>query len=206
MNIINAETLGAAWLKCIKKVMDYGKLIKDGDENLLEICNLFIRIDSISQDDSIIQKYADAKRIELMHRKYESMEPIEPFDVSYGKCLYCNQGIDQIKKIVQRLKEKPESKSATISLHTPQDKKPTCLSLIDCKIRQNKLNMTAIYRSQNIYGSQPGNILALSKIFIKIANALILNTGYFYLYIISAHIYEKDFNKVRNILGHTTNG
>lgn len=206
MIIIDAETLGATWLECLKKVMDYGKLIIDENENLQEICNLSIRIGSISQDDSIILKYADAKRIELMHKKYESIEVIEPFNVSYGKCLYCNQGIDQIGKIVQRLKEKPETKSATISLHTPQDKKPTCLSLIDCKIRHDKLNITAVYRSQNLYGSQPGNILALSKIFKKIASALNITTGFFYLYIISAHIYAKDFNKVKNILEHITKG
>ena len=205
MFTIEAPTLGVAWIECLSKVMRYGQPINDEERNLLEVCNMEIRIDTISKTDPIISKYADTERIRLMHKKYKSMEIVEPFDVSYGECLYCNQGVDQIDNIVRRLKERRESKSATISLHTPQDIKPTCLSLIDCKIRNDKLNMTAVYRSQNIYGSQPGNILALSEVFENIAKNVNTKMGYFYLYIISAHIYSEDFQKVNTIIEHITN-
>lgn len=202
MFTIEAPTLGNAWIECLSKVMRYGQSIRDDGRVLLEVCNLELRIDTISKTDPIISKYADQERIKLMYKKYQSMEIVEPFDVSYGECLYCNQGVDQIDNIVKRLKQRRDSKSATISLHTPQDIKPTCLSLIDCKIRNDKLNMTVVYRSQNIYGSQPGNVLALSEIFENISKKVNAKIGCFYLYIISAHIYSEDFQKVNTIIEH----
>ncbi|MDL1968792.1 MAG: thymidylate synthase [Deltaproteobacteria bacterium] len=206
MFTIDAPTLGIAWVECLSKVMRDGQTVNDEKRTLLEVCNLDIKINSISRTDPIISKYANQERIKLMHKKHKSMDIVKPFDVSYGACLYCNQGIDQVNKIIKMLLEKRESKSATISLHTPQDLKPTCLSLIDCKIRNDKLNMTAVYRSQNIYGSQPGNILALSEVFENVAKNVGAKMGNFYLYIISAHIYSEDFQDTKAIIEHITKG
>jgi len=193
-------SLGEAWIQCLQHVLRLGKYTTDDQVHLLEASNISIVITDISISDPIIQKYADQERIKLMYRKYESLDIVTPFNISYGACLYSNQGVNQIQTIIDRLKRKPETKAATISLHTPGEEKPTCLSLIDCKLRNGYLNFTAVYRSQNVYGSQPGNVLALAKVHRNIATALESNVGLFNLYVISAHIYENDIEVARKIV------
>lgn len=75
-----------------------------------------------------------------------------------------------------------------------------CLSMLDFKYRDGVLDMTVIYRSQNIFWSHPGNMLALHQIHQDVADALGYMLGKVELIVISAHIYERDFEKVNFIL------
>lgn len=181
-------------------VINEGVWEKDAQVRLKERRNVSICIKSISEQDKIIEQYADQERISLMRRKHESQNIIEPFVVSYGKALYCNQGVDQIDHLIKRLKQKRETKAATISLHIPGESYATCLSLLDCKIRSERLHFTAVYRSQNVYSSQPGNLLALANVHRKIAAATNASLGDFNLYVISAHIYESDLAAAQEII------
>jgi thymidylate synthase len=194
------STLGEAWVGSMDQILSQGQWQKDGERNLLEKRNLGLRIISVSAADPIIVRYADQERILLMKKKHESLCIIDPFVVSYGQALYSNMGINQVDHLINRLKEKRETKAATISLHNPGETYSTCLSLLDCKIRNNSLDLTAVYRSQNTYGSQPGNILALSSVHKHIATSTDSQLGAFNLYVISAHIYEEDVADARSIV------
>ena len=96
-------------------------------------------------------------------------------------------------------KYKPETKSASISLFKPGEK-PTCLSLLDFKYRNNKLDMNIVYRAQNVFFKQPGNLIALRGIQNKLAKELGFEVGNVNLLIISAHIYEVNYDEAINIL------
>lgn len=73
--------------------------------------------------------------------------------------------------------------------------------MIDFKYRDSKPDMTVVYRSQNIFWSHPGNMIALRRIQNDVATALGYTMGTIELVVISAHIYEDDYDKVYNILG-----
>lgn len=90
--------------------------------------------------------------------------------------------------------------SATITLHKAGEDKLACLSMIDFKYRDKLLDMTVVYRSQNIFWSQPGNMLALYQIQNDVATELGYKIGKIDLVVLSAHIYERDFDQVRYIL------
>jgi thymidylate synthase len=194
------SSLGEAWVGCMSLIINEGVWVLDGQEKLLEKMNLSVCIRKVSEQDVIIKNYANQGRIELMRIKHESQDIISPFVVSYGKALYCNQGVDQIEYLIKKLKNKRETKALTISLHIPGESYATCLSLLDCKIRNDSLQFTAVYRSQNVFGSQPGNILALAKVQKKIAEATNVRSGNFNLYVVSAHIYEPDILAAKEIL------
>ncbi len=194
------SSLGEAWIGCMSLIINDGIWVKDGEDRLLEKMNLSVCIKNISEQDVIINKFANQERIELMRQKHESQDIISPFVVSYGKALYCNQGVDQIDHLIKQLKHKRETKAATISLHIPGESYATCLSLLDCKIRNDSLQFTAVYRSQNVFGSQPGNLLALANVQKKIAAETNASLGNFNLYVISAHIYEPDVLAAQEIL------
>lgn len=198
-SVVNANSLGEAWLDSLYVVLHKGNWIKDGPDNLLEVCNLYIAISSVSDDDPIISRYADKSRIDLMRVKHRSCQIVHNYKVSYGKLLYDNAGVNQIDWVIDRIRNKPETKSATISLHHPGDDYLSCLSLLDFKLRNGCLNITAVYRSQNVFGSQPGNVLAILEIHRHVAKQLGVQVGEFCLALLSAHIYERDIEKAGRI-------
>ena len=197
---IDGKSLGEVWVKAMQYIMKEGTDIYDDEIRLKEILNLYIRIDTVSDNDEILLKYADSDRIKLMEEKYSTCGLVGDYKIDYGSYIYDNSGINQIDWIINRIKKKPETKSATITLHKPGEDKLACLSLIDFKYRKDTLKMTVVYRSQNIYWSQPGNMLALRKIQKDVANSLGYEVGPIELVVISAHIYESDFDSVNRIL------
>lgn len=200
MIIIKKATLGEAWLIAMKTVMEQGEDIFDEDVPLREIRNFYITIQEISDTDFILKQYANHDRIELMKEKYATCGLVGDYDIDYGSYIYNNNGVNQIDWIINRIRNKPETKSATITLHKPGEDKLACLSMIDFKYRNKLLDMSVVYRSQNIFWSQPGNMLALHQIQNDVAMALGYKIGRTDLVVLSAHIYERDFDQVRNIL------
>lgn len=200
MNCIQASTLGEAWLNSMEIIINSGEMINDGDVLLKEKMNLYITINNISEDDKIIKKYANKERIELMKKKYFTCGLVGDYKIDYGSYIFNNKGVNQFDWVCERLKKKPETKSATISLHIAGEENLTCLSLLDFKLRNNKLIMTAVYRSQNVFSSQPGNIIALRKLQQAVADNIKADIGIFELVVMSAHIYQYDFKDVEELL------
>ena len=200
MIFFESETLGNAWLTAMKMIMKNGENILDDTVKLKEIRNLYITINNIDDADPILLKYADHDRIKLMKEKYATCGLVGDYKIDYGSYIYNNNGINQIDWVINRLKNKPETKSATITLHKPGEEQLACLSMIDFKYRNDHLDMTVVYRSQNVFWSQPGNLLALHNIQSDVANSLGYNIGKIELVVISAHIYSSDFEQVKIIL------
>lgn len=200
MMIIESNTLGEAWLAAMKKVMTKGEDIFDDGVPLREIRNLYITIASLCESDPILIQYADHDRIALMKKKYATCGLVGDYKIDYGSYIYDNNGVNQIDWVINKLHNKPETKSATITLHKPGEQMLACLSMIDFKYRNGHLDMSVIYRSQNIFWSQPGNMLALRQIQTDVATALNFALGKVELIVISAHIYNDDFEKVKSII------
>jgi len=198
-----ATSFGQAWLKSMSHIMQTGSLVYDEDIRLKEICNLGFRIDSISEDDIIIQKYANQERINLLKRKYATKGLVPPYTIDYGSLIYDNNGVDQIEWVVNKIKKKPETKQGTIALNKPGDNQIPCLSLMNFKYRNDKLLMTVVYTTQNVFSSQPGNLLALRQIQKNVAANIGVEMGHVELLVLSAHIYESDFKEVEAILKAT---
>ncbi len=197
--VVEEPSLGLAWLAALRLILQDGRWTHDGPDRLLELRPLIMRIASADEDDSIIRLCADQDRIRLMLLKYRSRNILPEYKISYGGLLYDNDGVDQIAWIVDRLRSKPETKSATITLHRPGEAYLSCLSLLDFKLREHELDMTAVYRSQNVYASQPGNVLALRQIQCEVASHLALPAGVFDLVALSAHVYERDLERATQV-------
>lgn len=75
-----------------------------------------------------------------------------------------------------------------------------CISLLDRKVRHRLLYVNVVYRSQDIFASQPGNVVTLDRIRQEIASKLRIGIGALTLHILSAHIYHRDFSQIRRIL------
>ena len=199
VSVLEAPSLGVAWLHALQLILQKGQWIEDGPQRLLEVRPLILRIASVDDDDPIITTSADRSRIELMLRKYQSCDILPQYKISYGRLLYDNDGVDQIEWVINRLQAKPETKAATIALHRPGEAEPSCLSLLDFKLRDDQVAMTAVFRSQNVFASQPGNVLALRRVQCDVATRLGLRAGTFDLFALSAHIYESDIQYAQQV-------
>lgn len=200
-NFISVNNIGECWINSIKYIVNNGNEHFDEDVKIKEVLGLSVEIKNPNLKDKIIENFGDTSVIYRTLDKFSKgiSMPDRPF--TYGECIYNKNGIDQFEWLVNRIKSKKETKSATISLLTPGDENPNlpCLNTIDIKIRDNKLVLQFFFRSQNIFGRQYANLLALVKLQNDLAKRCDVEIGHIRGYIASAHIYEYDFEQAFQI-------
>jgi thymidylate synthase len=209
MKEIKAKTIGNAWLKSCKYIFVNGKPMKDENKNLKEIMFLQLTIKKPSQNDPIIEKYGDKESIKWMLSNFLEQKKVPELKnaESYGTRLFNYKGKNQINWVIDKLKKKPESKAATISMIMYDDENYIpCVSTLDFKIRNNKLILTAMCRAIDFGKKVYANLLSLNKIQEIVAKELNINAGELLMYNVSAHIYEEDYDKIKKILGELENG
>ncbi len=200
--MIVADSIGEVWLGCIKRVVSTGTTSFDEDVHLLEVLGLGIKILHPSLDDYYIKKFGDKHIIEHTLDKFSKGVHMENRPFTYGQRIYDKNGVDQFNWLVDRLKNKTETKSATICLLNEGEKSLNlpCLVSIDAKIRDESLHLQFFYRSQNIIGRQYANFFALAKFQQDLARELDVSVGTLGGYIASAHIYEYDLDFAKSII------
>lgn len=130
-----------------------------------------------------------------------------PADTSYtyGQRLIQFNGINQIANIIEKLKAVRHSRRAVAVLWDPtkdsKSQNPPCLDLIQFRIINNRVTMTAYFRSHDIFRAWPENAFALRKlqgIVAKEVGGLELDD----LIIVSssAHIYENKWAEAKEIV------
>ncbi|MEU6673457.1 thymidylate synthase [Streptomyces sp. NPDC046925] len=197
--MITHDRFADAWIFWLREIMQAGNDVTDDGERLREILNVSISAHTCRRED-FIASGADEDRLNLMLAKYRSSAPVRPYTRSYGDLFTDHMAVNQVDWLVKRLRAKPETKSATIGFHIPGEDWLSCISLIDCKIRNNAMHLNIAYRSQNVLASQPGNACALRGLQEEIAAAVGVRVGALTVHIFSAHIYERDWDSARDIL------
>lgn len=202
MITVTANTIGECWLKCIKSVLYSGQIHHDEDVVIQEILGVSVAIAYPSSEDNFIANVGDQGVIDKMLKKFSKGVVMGDRPFTYGQLIYDMNGIDQFEWMVDRLQTKPESKSATISLVTPglNDPNLPCLSVLDAKIRNGDLHLQFFFRSQNIFGRQYANLLAIAGLHERLAYRLGCGVGSLKGSIASAHIYEYDLADARKLV------
>ena len=118
-------------------------------------------------------------------------------------------GIDQVAiSIIRKLKSFKYDKGAIALLGNPfadtfpqrPPKKIPCLFLIQCQIYQDKLNLTAYFRSNDMYSAWALNAFALRKLQADMAEELEVGLGPLITISNIAQIYEYDYAAVGELL------
>ena len=199
---VQSKTIGECWLSSIQKVLKSGKPHLDEDIEIRELLGLTIKIEQPEHDDHIIDKLGDPNVVSGTLDKFAQgiNMPDKPF--TYSDRIYNANGVNQFEWMVNRLQNKSETKSATICLLLPGDTSANipCLTTIDAKIRDKKLQLHFFYRSQNIFGRQYANLLALARFQNQLATVCDVDIGQLYGYIASAHIYKFDYDQAEKII------
>ncbi len=113
-------------------------------------------------------------------------------------------GFDQVAALVAELKGSGASRRALASLwHPPEDAGnpgPPCLTLVQARLRDERLHLTAYFRSHDIYRAWPGNAFGLRALQDEIASALGAAAGELAILSHSAHIYAHDWARAEDLL------
>lgn len=110
-------------------------------------------------------------------------------------------GLNQIEFIINELNRNPDSRRAVIDIRdNEQDmysNDPACLQHIQFFIRDNKLHMKVLFRSNDICKALFMNAFALIKLQEYIANELKIEVGTYTHRANSMHCYERDFELLK---------
>jgi len=116
---------------------------------------------------------------------------------AYGYRLQTQFGFNQIKTIERLLKKDRNSRRAVLNINTPnknvyETNDEPCTIALQFLIRNNRLNLTAIMRSNDLWFGTPYDVLFFTSLQRIIANDLKIEMGSYYHFATSMHIYERN--------------
>jgi thymidylate synthase len=203
-NLVEAKTIGEAWLESCSTILKNGEYAKDEDVRIKELTHLIVCVSSPQETDEIIERYGKKENIEWMMLNFFEQKLVPEFgnSLSYGARLFDYDGKNQIQWVIEKLRKKPETKSATIPLLMPTKDKSyiPCVSLLDFKIRDGGLMLTAFCRSLDFGTKAYANFAALARIQDMVAKELKIGKSKMVVHVVSAHVYEKDFENMGSII------
>ena len=128
----------------------------------------------------------------------------DSFVYTYPERLQNYQGRNQLIDIVNRLKQDKGSNRAVAVTFNPfidnkQEDIP-CLQLIQALVRDDKLILCVYFRSNDLYGAFPSNMMFLTYLGMKIANELGVQFDYIDYHCSSLHIYETDYQQASKVI------
>lgn len=126
------------------------------------------------------------------------------FIYTYSERLQNYQGRNQLKDIINRLKQDMGGNRAVAVTFNPfidneRDDIP-CLQLIQALVRDDKLILSVYFRSNDLYGAFPSNMMFLTYLGMKIANELKVEFDYIDYHCSSLHIYETDYEQASKVI------
>ena len=213
MRVIRAPHLARAHELVVKTVLEKGHTIETEDgEATVECEGLAVTVANpmtepmVSPASRFGRRFMEQYAADLLH----GSDSIFEYDYhgrlfDWGERLTSVEGadvhVDQVAYIVKKLMESPMSRRALAITWNPivdesLDECP-CLQLVQCLIRENKLQMNVVFRSNDMLSAAGANMFALAKLQEAIASQLGLICGsYTHISLIPHIYYLRDLNDI----------
>jgi len=196
---IKKENIGQAWKELVSLTKNNGVQLADEGLEILDV-NIKFKHD-FDKEDIILKKYADKKMIDNMQKVFFSNEEND-LGHSYFDNMCSPYRNDYTTDIVRVLKEKRNSKRATLTLNSSGSGKVPCINVINFLIRDEKLNIYYFSRGQDAYKKFYADALVIATMQSNIAEKLSVNIGEITGYITSSHIYDADMIDINRFLNN----
>jgi thymidylate synthase len=217
MRVIRAPAIGKAHELVIQMILEKGWVLRtENDEATIEFEEVALQVDTplaepmASPHSWFQQKFLDKYAHDLLNGSASSFE----YDYhgrlfDWGERLSTggqDVHIDQIEYIIQKLKQSPNSRRAIAITWNPViDEKLDdcpCLQIVQCIIRDNKLHMRVIFRSNDMLTAAGANMYALVRLQKFIADKLNIPCGTYTHISLVPHIYYlRDMHDIEPFCG-----
>ncbi|HEX3805734.1 MAG TPA: thymidylate synthase [Gaiellaceae bacterium] len=208
MELVEEQTLGAAWLEVARRILRSGADASYDGQVTKELSLVTLTVAEPDPDDVTIAELADPDWLDWMRRNFT-----EPDDVaelggarSYARRLRDYGGRDQVAWVIERLRDDPETRSATITTfepHTDTSYIP-CVSLLDFWRVPGALELVVYAHSLDFGKKAYGNLVELARLQHEVADAIGAPVGPLVIHAKSAHVYEPEFELMHDLAAART--
>jgi thymidylate synthase len=217
MRVIRAPSIGRAHEQVIQMILEKGWVLNtEDDEATVEFEEIALQVDTplaapmVSPFSRFQQKFVEQYAKDLLHGSHASFE----YDYhgrlfDWGERLEADGQpvhIDQIAYITDKLRSSPNTRRAIAITWNPViDEKLNdcpCLQLVQCTVRNGRLHMRVVFRSNDMLTAAGANMYALVQLQKSIANQLGLLCGTYTHISLVPHIYYiRDMHDIEPFCG-----
>jgi thymidylate synthase len=203
---LESETLGEAWLLVAREILESGVAATYDGEATRELGLLTLVVERPASDDPIIARLGDADWLAWMHENFFVQKDVAELGgaQSYAVRLfnYESAGRDQIAWVIERLRDDPECRSATITTFQPLTDTTyvPCVSMLDFWLPAGRLELVVYAHSLDFGKKAYGNLVELARLQEYVARELAVEPGRLVVHAKSAHIYEPEWEQMARIV------
>jgi len=205
---VEGETVAHTWLELLKLVMRFGQVKPtEYSQSQRELLNTVVVITTEDPDDIYFAPWLPFSRPQLENYYPQILSGDKPEGVSYtyGERLRnWRQQHDQIARLKARLHEAIYTRRAVaVTWDVAQDSQsdnPPCLVEITAAVQQDKLFLSVVFRSHDVFNAWPQNTYALRRLQKEIADDSGLSLGALTVISHSAHIYEGRWKLAKDLV------
>lgn len=152
---------------------------------------------------------AELEFIRFYIPKYPPEGVVGSIEEAYGPRLIgtgeFGRSCDQIDRVIERLRCKPDTRRAVISMLESSDLEPSkteapCTTALQFICRRDHLHLITMMRSNDAYLGFPHDVFCFTMIQELVARALGIRVGEYHHFATSLHLYEQDVAKVSDYL------
>jgi len=207
-----SDSTYSLWVDLLKRLLKEGVLFKDHTGRFCnELLNLNLKLTSFEDIKEPINKMLTLK--DLIYPKASEIKSIildnlydfnKVYPYSYVSRIFSYEGFNQINSyILPLLKKNPLSRQGIVSIWNPlkdsqSDLVPSLIYVSFIK-RKDSLYLSAALRSCDVFIGLPANLYQLYVLGVYVAEHIGVSLKEINLNLISAHIFEDNFDKINNI-------
>ena len=205
-HVLAAPTIGEAWLAVAAHILDDGVPARWDGQPILEVRNVTLDVEAPSPVDPVIARFADPERLAWMHANFTDFRRVVALGdaASYASRLfdYGRSGRDQLQWVVDRLRADPERRDAVITTFEPLTDTTyiPCVAMLDFWIPDGSLDLVVFAHSIDFGTKGYGNLVELADLQRRAAEQLEVPVGRLTMTIKSAHVYDPELARMRQIL------
>lgn len=212
---IIGDNLADAYHKALTRLFFEGRVVDCPDYNTQRLeTNMTIEVATSAIDCNSITKFMPCDPWGLASYEEEIVHGIRNFEVENGKWPYTynlritkfashllgnlDEAFNQLVLVRKELRRNPASTRAVITIRDPEDfnlSDPPCLQNIQFTIRNGRLDMYVLFRSNDAWSAFYMNAWALMALQRDMAQKLFVKPGKYVHTANSFHVYAKDFKK-----------
>jgi thymidylate synthase len=203
--VVQSPTLGEGWIDVTRAVLERGAIASYDGQRTRELALLTLVVDQPSSDDETIARLGDPEWLAWMHENFFVHKDVAELGnaKSYAVRLfdYAGAGRDQIAWVVRRLREDPESRSATITTFQPLTDTSyiPCVSMLDFWLPDGAVELVVYAHSLDFGKKAYGNLVELTRLQEHVARELGTPVGRLVIHAKSAHVYEPEWAAMAQI-------